>query len=505
MYIEPNTTIRVLKNVPLDKTYEHSVLFGSTAQQESYFSSKTKFVFNNQTYQRVQAGKMRVQRKAEDLYDCNYLMFQNTSFGSRWFYAFITGVEYINNVTSEITFEIDVIQTWLFDFRVKECFVEREHSETDAIGSNIVPENFELGEYVTEEFDALNKISNLSIVVACTFDKNYTNVAGAYYSGLYSGLCFNVFENSVQGALKVQDFIHNAGAKTDGIVSVFLMPTAMITGAAEPSKYYEFKKSKNYSSLGGYKPRNNKLFTYPYNFLYVTNLQGNSAVFPYEYFSGSQCEFIVTGDMSCNPSCVLAPQNYKGVMTNYDEKIVLGGYPQLGFNTDSFKAWLAQNGSSLAVNAMSSALQFGAATGSVAGPVAGAVGAGVGLVTSVASSVAQITQAAVKPNQAHGGGGSQTMASLGLLNFGFMKKHIQPQFAKIIDDFFDKFGYSCHRVKVPNISARPHWNYTKTIGCTITGSVPADDMYKICSIYDSGITYWKNPDNVGNYSLNNSI
>lgn len=60
---------------------------------------------------------MRVEKKAEDLYDCNYLAFQNTSFGSKWFYAFITSVEYVNNITSEITFEIDVLQTYFLTTR----------------------------------------------------------------------------------------------------------------------------------------------------------------------------------------------------------------------------------------------------------------------------------------------------------------------------------------------------------------------------------------------------
>ena len=33
----------------------------------------------------------------------------------------------------------------------------------------------------------------------------------------------------------------------------------------------------------------------------------------------------------------------------------------------------------------------------------------------------------------------------------------------------------------------------------------SDDMSKICSIYDNGITWWKNGSEVGNYSLNNTV
>ena len=53
----------------------------------------------------------------EALYNCNYLAFQNASFGGKWFYAFIDSVEYVNNVTSEVTYTIDVMQTWHFQYQ----------------------------------------------------------------------------------------------------------------------------------------------------------------------------------------------------------------------------------------------------------------------------------------------------------------------------------------------------------------------------------------------------
>ena len=67
------------------------------------------------------------------------------------------------------------------------------------------------------------------------------------------------------------------------------------------------------------------------------------------------------------------------------------------------------------------------------------------------------------------------------------------------------YGYATHRVKIPNISARPHWNYVKTIDANIVGSVPVESMSKIRSIFDKGVTFWKNGDNVGNYNLDNSV
>ena len=129
MYINPNTTIKILKNVPLDPTYDHTIYWSNIdgddanhtrakANQSTYFSSKAKYSLDNQSYQRVKRGWIRVAILAENLYDCNYVMFQNTAFGSKWFYAFIKSVEYINNTVSEIEFEIDEMQTWWFDYQI---------------------------------------------------------------------------------------------------------------------------------------------------------------------------------------------------------------------------------------------------------------------------------------------------------------------------------------------------------------------------------------------------
>ena len=156
MFIQPNSNIKIYNNIPLDNKYEHTLYFANIAEQNNYFhpteKPKAKYVLTAQSYQRVVKGTMRIAKKAEDLYDCNYLAFQNVAFGKKWFYAFITSVEYINNETSEITFEIDRIQTYWFDLKLKQSFVEREHSSTDNIGDNIEPEPIELGEYMFDNY-----------------------------------------------------------------------------------------------------------------------------------------------------------------------------------------------------------------------------------------------------------------------------------------------------------------------------------------------------------------
>ena len=137
MYIQPTTNIKLLKDVPLDNTYTNTIYFGDVNAQTTYFANKKKYDLNNYTYQRVNNGICLVGIEADRLYDCNYMMFQNTAFGNKWFYAFITSIAYKNNECSEIHFEIDVLQTWHFNYTIDHCFVEREHTKTDEIGEHI--------------------------------------------------------------------------------------------------------------------------------------------------------------------------------------------------------------------------------------------------------------------------------------------------------------------------------------------------------------------------------
>mgnify|MGYP001853674091 FL=1 len=259
MYIAPNSTIRILRNVKIDNTYQHTIHFNGSSEQASYFASLAKYTVTNYTYQRKERI-LRVGILADHLYDCNYIMFQNTSFGDKWFYAFITNVEYVNNEASNITFELDVMQTWYFDYSVRPSFVEREHVVSDNVGDNLVPDDLELGEYISDDFDGTNKLGDKSIVVAATFDKDLDDNPGGTYSGIYSGLYYNVFDNYAE----VNEFINDAvnDNKASGIVSIFMMPTSMVGRIGGNVQSYEVNKSKKVTGqIDGYTPKNNKLYT----------------------------------------------------------------------------------------------------------------------------------------------------------------------------------------------------------------------------------------------------
>lgn len=515
LYIEPDSKIQIIANCPLDPTYDHTIWFDDADKQYAYFAGITKYGYYKQSYQRVQRGKIRVEQKADNLYNCNYLCFQNTAYGTKWFYAFISNVEYINDITSEITFEIDVMQTWMFDYTPDMCFVEREHSVTDRIGDNTVPEALEQGQYIEMDAEPIGPVQTVgaSIIFITTFnnDAELTNADGKIINGVYSGLNIVVF-TSVADANEFIKKVVDAN-KTEGILSIFMCPFTPTLGS--DVQFDSASVTKHRGSLNGYMPKNNKLYCYPYNLLHLQN-DTASADFRYEFFAGDTCDFVIRMAIMPEPTIVFIPSNYVVGGEAVEYRLATTHFPQCAFSTDVFKVYLAQNAASLPVSMISSITSgalgvAGAVNGySNASPrkktsgILGIVESAVGAVTGVAQDLAQVYDITTKPPQANGSQTSATDFALGIKIMYARKYTIRAEYAKIIDDYFTMYGYATHRVKAPNRNSRPHWNYVKTIGCTITGSVPGDDIVKICQIYNNGITFWKKGAEVGNYSLDNS-
>ena len=124
MVIAPNNNITLLK-VPLELSNKNQLTFESKQAQFNYFNSLTKIELENATYQRKE-GVIRFPELIDNLYEYNYVMYQNESYSEKWFYAFITNMRYLNDNVTEISITTDVFQTWQFDLEFKQSFVERE-------------------------------------------------------------------------------------------------------------------------------------------------------------------------------------------------------------------------------------------------------------------------------------------------------------------------------------------------------------------------------------------
>lgn len=505
MEIQPQTDLYILKDVPLDNTYDHTILFAGAATQASYFITKMKYTRGDYTFQRVNSNRIRVDIQADNLYDCNYLMFRNTAYGDKWFYAFIQSVEYVNDSMSVITYEIDVMQTWQFDYTPDYCFVEREHSVTDTIGGNIIPENVECGEYVMNGTYApingnLSKLG-IAVLVVDTDDE----ITGGLMDGIYTGARLYHFDGLNRQA--IDDLINNYLQKPDAIQAIYMCPDNFMTGIPVGTYVTNWTTPSYTNNMGGpgnnldgYSPRNKKLLTYPYNFYRIDNAEGSSLCLRYEFFDNLQVQTRIDGTITQPVQVSIRPTHYKGSGENActSETLTLAGYPMCSWAIDAYAAWLAQNS---VPNFIRNAPSMITAAPRIA---LGDIGALEGAVSQIAGLYADKYEASIAADISKGNiSNGSVNAATGYQNFYGARCSITADYAASIDDYFTRFGYATRRLKIPNRNSRPHWNYVKTVGATITGSVPCDDLRKICSIYDAGVTFWKNGDEVGNYGLDN--
>lgn len=517
----PNGTVKLLTSVSLDMNYRDTFYFENVNAQTEFFSLKARYTFNEFVPIRI-PNAVSVPITADQCYNCSYMMFQNTNFNNKWFYAFITEVEWVSEHNCLIHYVIDDLQTWFFEMRIPPCFVEREHVNNDEIGRNIVPESLETGDYVIKNISRTTFFNDYDIIIASTVNEQAMPAFGAKYGGIYSGLTFLIFESASDANNYIEKV--TAANKSNAIVAVFMMPSEFVAQAGTYTGVTKnVSKPKNNSSLAnGYIPRNKKLFTYPYNFLYVTNLNGNSAEYRYEFFEIEQgtgvgdplsnCRFVIGMDTTPNPSAYLVPVNYKtqpssdGDVLNYNEKFTMDGFPQCAWASDAYKAWLAQNGSSNQLAVMSAAFSgvSGAVGSAMSGNVLGAVNSVVNSGFSIAQTLNQKKVASTMPPQAHGAASNSVLMSQQIKDFWFYQMTVDKEFARIIDDYFDMFGYAVHEVKTPNIKGRECWNYIKTNECKITGNLPSTAQRNIENMFNAGIRFWHG-DYIGQYYRRNPI
>lgn len=527
----PQNTVRVCKGVCFEPSYSNTILWANANAQFAYIERQTARLFTKVTPFRIMDGQCYLPGPADYFMNCNYIAFTNADFGeNRWWYAFITQVEFIDMYTTRISFDIDVIQTFMFEINLGSgTFVERAHAITDKPGDNLLPENLELGDYIVNDTARTELFDNYDIVVAATVDREGDNSVGGYYNGIYSGLEYLAFED----VSELKNFILDltSSNKADAIIAIWMMPRQFVTG-----KGTESAKTTNYSynaperyRLDGYAPRNKKLLTYPFKFFTVSNLSGQSADYHYEYFGNNGeskiYSFLIVGDYSPTPTIKLVPQNYNGigyigttdVSYGFDYGLTMSGFPQCAWVTDAYQAYLAQMGSvsAFGMNFNAVDLQMGQqVASSLTSLLSANVGGTVNSIFGIAQTMARQNAARSMPPQAGGQTANGAMVAMKAKDFLFTDKSLRADFAERLDNFFDMFGYQQNTIwSIGNISSsrylnsRQNFNYIKTQNALVLGDANILPQYveQIQGCFDNGIRFWHNELNYGNLKAPNDI
>lgn len=519
--IPQNTTIKAYRGVPWDNTLQDVRLFDNAAQRDAFFQGLLLGQWNNCSV--VSVGKaIRVQAYYNNCLECNYLSFVNTQEGttSRTIYAYVTSVNYVNVNTVEFVYEVDWIQTYLFDFQFENCLVEREHVNDDTFGKYVLDERLDTGEYVIQ---MQKEINYTPAVMMNVLKNNYTATTS---SNLYqAGSTYIVPLTDTTDLATIANLLSEYNAVPERI-TYFGMAVAEMGTFLENSGESSFVAMDVVYSNGtfsnaigesGYAPKNNKLLTYPYRFIMADNYNGQSVQYRWELNNPvgtgeaiNHFEFKINGQAFPKPVMIIQPSAYRGALLTDDltqEGLTYDNFPMVPYATDAFKAWVSEYGISRVAN---QAASVAGSSLSMVGNILSFNWGGVGqnaldMATTAINGAQEAYSHQLHSVQAHGGTGEAGIHfGMGNVGFRITQYGITAQRAKEIDDYFTRYGYRVDAVKTPNIRGRQYVNYVKCGRGRVAGNVAVDAKLQMERALTQGVSFW-HINNIGGDITSNPI
>lgn len=549
--ITPHTSVYLIK-CPLEEDNQNQLKFANATAQHNYFNSLPKLEFDNFSYQR-QDGVIRINEHIDNIISYNYVMYQNEDYGNKWFYAFITNMEYVNDNCTYVSIKTDVWQTWQFALTFKPSFVEREHVNDDTFGLHTLEENIPAGEWKNNDSVEYGVYQPKTCFVAVmvtellpSLANHWPNSAGKkIYGGIPNG-CYVIMCDTELLSASATSYDNLAHAydhedKADAIVAMYLVPKSIMgtagtdylelsttleggyafdgfipkgtTGAKTIANLTVYRNS----TIDGYTPKNNKCFTKQFNYLLLVNNVGGSATYAYEDFTGDP-NFQMIGTYQQTIPTKMIPTNYKGTgaLTGYNYGLTGAPFPVVSWNSDYYLNWQASNGWSGAaqraenVNKIMNRQVENGSPEDIQKGIDLFEEIGRGLTTTFKAIGNTLSGSALEaemhPDEAKGDSTNADLTfSCGKCAFTFLKMSARAEVIKIVDKYFDAYGYKISTWKTPNITGRRNWNFVKLSQANIIGDIPQQDMQEIKGFFTRGITLWHNPSNFLDYSVDNSI
>ena len=430
------TTVQLLR-VPLRIDDENQMYFANQTAQNNYFQSVIWKSLPSQTYQRENAYF-----RVDDDYDaivtnCNYLRYKNAITGNNWFYAYITEFEYKNPNTTFVHFKIDAYQTYLFDITWKDCFIEREHVKSDAMGTRIVTEPLNYPKDVVIEADidmprlstdtGSFEITPILLLTECPeLGQPSEQKISALINGVPQSMYYWVpsYAVSSEPTYNPSEYVNNINAfrdlliknnKIDTLVGAFCVPRFALFGAVSlpvntesggheageiiinsNANFNKYANSVNVSTIiprhlyGVFTPKNNKIYTSQFYEIIITNHQGGYIVLKPEYLTyysssstgedGWRLKYSIFCGIApdSNATLKISEDSYNSEYGNAENYYTLsvGDFPVPSMTGDYFSSWLSGHEASTGASAAA-----GLTTALIGATMAGATGgaaAGVG-------------------------------------------------------------------------------------------------------------------------------
>lgn len=141
--------IELIKSFPYDNNYDYIKMFNTKQEQDNYFNTLNSIVIEKNNYIKIE-NSFNVEYDYDYLVNegVNYIVFNN---GYKDIYAFIIKKEYVRENLTRLIYEVDVIQTYMFDFSLNRSFVERKKCSIDEIVD--FDDGLNIGEHIIENVE----------------------------------------------------------------------------------------------------------------------------------------------------------------------------------------------------------------------------------------------------------------------------------------------------------------------------------------------------------------
>lgn len=538
----PDSSLRLL-NMRMDSELRNTLWFPDRNTQTNWFLSQSDFIsFTDYSYVKKDNTIVLACRE-EDIWRFNYVMYQNTNFSNKWFYAFIVKREWASDYSTRIYLKTDPLQTWMFDWSLMTSFIERQHSTTDTPGDNIIPEPIGGSQTIYQQAGTLDASPSKIYVYATCFPDGVA-VNGSFVNEVYSGSsAVQIAATDSAGVTQISEFLKQY--VTNGLASAVSRIQAMpfMVGASSATRTY----SQHPTTLDGYTPRNKKLLSGAFVKGYLA-AYGQEVEFTPEFCNGDvtirAAEDVTTGavyyyvenygahDTDSNTSAVgfvvtmpestWAYNQYKndynlhsGSNAIFRERSGI----QRGVNTASSVLGTIGNVAGLvgniqqAINPVDDLL----GTGSIGSAIQGAVGNISSGIQNAASSyygltgIDEISQNLAYIDESYNApavgsvAASNPFLAAGITDMKWGWKVPDSRFAERYDQFLDIYGYSQNTYAIPNLHARTAWTYVKVTELMLDGNCPDEDEIQIRQAFRNGVFWWVYNKEFGNFNQDNSI
>ena len=580
-------TIKFYSNFPINE-YSNQVYYSSSITRDNIFDEYCSNKEGVDLYKNIASpNKTSMSFRLETSYK-NAL---NYNYGvviedNKRYYFFVNNVEWSSNlITATFNCEVDWWQTYCYNVEFKKSFIEREHVTDDTFGLHTLDENLPISDYLINDYNIIkadkkdyfyrfcvvlsdnkytygvykvgNKRKKLPLFTQTSKGMNIQTLTLSFADGDLARQAIDIMvsnnlQDSIMGYYYCPLPIYSAdpdnqdgsGTGKDDIVGLAMFNTNSDTDVLDDGNYFlcEYIKQPNNiyntstislpKNISGYKPNNNKCFLYPYNFVSISNNQGNIL----------ECKFEDTNDKeninfrynfpSQEGACINGYlYNYQGIIHNLDFSLNGAINVELPYITNTYSAYYSANTNSInnsyaetfrnyitsvgqtTLNTASNIVNT-ATTRNPVGVVRGMTSTITNLANDVMSNEltatnslerikATLADQKSKGDIQRGSFTTSIMQNLGQLGFKMQLKQVREDNIKTIDNFFDMFGYKVNVIKKPEFNTRPSWNYIKTSDLNVIGNIPQIALNAIKKMFNNGTTIWHNIRTMYDYDQNN--